>query len=101
MTSIYTITCLTNLEEDKTGWPNFGASAFMGYYFDRDEAINAVETNRCGIDERCYTYAVIEKIDEGLYAYPRPRLFYKFNIEKGIYEHIEEPEFMKHIANVL
>lgn len=98
---IYTITCMTRLETDELGWPNFGATAFMGFYHEWDDAIEAVIENWCDINETCYTYAVIEEILPGLYAYPRPRWFYKFNIDTKMYEPISEPEFMKHIANVM
>lgn len=97
---IYAITCLECIEEKNT-WPYFGASSFMGYYTDKDTAINAVKENRCDIAERCYNYAVVEEISEGLYAYPRPRWFFKYDADKDIYFSVAEPEFMKYIANIL
>ncbi|MDN5317612.1 MAG: hypothetical protein PWR08_1737 [Thermoanaerobacterium sp.] len=50
--------------------------------------------------ETCYNYALIEKIEQGLYqADNQNRWFYKFSRETGIYEPIEEPEEVKHWCN--
>ena len=95
---VYTITCLTKLEEKNT-WPDFGCTAFMGFYHDKNDAISAVMENACDINETCYEYAVVEEIPPGVYAYPRPRWFFKFDGKR--YIPIEEPKYMTHIANVL
>lgn len=95
---IYAITCFEKLEEVNT-WPDFGCTAFMGYYEDFDEADEAVRSNACDINEHVYNYAAIEAISPGLYAYPRERWLYKFENEG--YVRIEEPKFMGHIANIL
>ena len=97
---IYTITCLETLEE-RNSWPYYGASAFMGYYFDKETALHAARENWCDIAEHCYHYAVVEEIPEGLYAYPRPRWFFKYDIENDNFNPIDEPKVMEHIANVL
>ena len=98
---IYTITCMTRLEKNENGWPEYGALAFMGYYKEKDTAIQAVKENWADIAERCYDYAVVEEIDEGLYSLPRRKWFFKYDVDKDIYNEIEEPDFMKHIANIL
>ena len=95
---IYAITCMTRLEQN-LGWPDFGSVAFIGYYEDKETAFDAVKNNSCDIAEKVYRYAVVEEIPPGLYAYPRPRWFFKYDADR--FEEIEEPEFMKHIANVL
>lgn len=104
---IYTITCMEKFEEKifedgrSSGFPTYGSTAFMGFYHDFNDAVESVIENACDINEHCYNYAVVEEILPGLYSYPRPRWFYKFNREKNEYEPIEEPKFMNHIANVL
>lgn len=104
---IYAITCMETFEEKilkdgrPSGFPTYGSTAFMGFYHDFDDAVESVMENACDINEHCYNYAVVEEILPGLYSYPRPRWFYKFNREKNEYEPIEEPKFMNHIANVL
>ena len=98
---VYIITCFEKLEKDKNGWPDFGGMAFMGLYREKEIAFENVKINNCDIAERCYKYAVIEEVTPGLYQYPRPRWFFKYNFKEDIFEKIEEPNFMKHIANVL
>ena len=97
---IYAITCFSKLEEEN-GWPKFGAMAFMGWFSDRKKAISAVKVNACDINETIYNYAVIEEIEEGLYAYPRKRWLFKYSKTDDRYYGIEEPSFLKHIANIL
>ena len=38
----------------RLGWPDEGATANMGFYYDIDDAIEAMHTNRCDIQERVY-----------------------------------------------
>lgn len=97
---IFAVICAVKLQETD-GWPDFGSTAFQGFYYEKETAFNAVRENWCGIDEHCYDYAMIESILPGLYSYPRCRWFFKFNRKKGKYEPIDEPDFMKHIANIL
>jgi hypothetical protein len=91
---------MTRLEED-LGWPNFGATAFMGYCSSFILADSAVRNNVGGIDEHCYNYAVIEEVEEGIYPLRINRWFYQYNREEDIFESIPEPNFMNHIAGVL
>ena len=59
---------MTKLKQDeKTKFPDFGSSSIVGYYFDKNDAFNAVKENACDINETCYDYALIEEIREGLY----------------------------------
>ena len=99
-TPIYAITCLTRLEENN-GWPDFGATAFMGYYFEKDVAFQAVKENRCDIAEHCYHYAVIERILPGLYSYPKERWLFEYDHDNDRFVPIEEPEVLKHIGGIL
>lgn len=100
MDAIYAITCLQTIEEEN-GWPVYGAMKFMGYYFNKEEAIEDVEINNCNINECLFRYAVIEEIEPGLYSFPRRRWFFEFDDDSETYHLIEEPKIMKHIANVL
>ena len=100
MEAIYAITCLERIEEEK-GWPVFGTLKFMGYYFNKDEAFEDVETNNCDINERLFSFAVIEEIKPGLYSFPRIRWFFEFDDKTQTYHLIDEPKVMHHISNVL
>lgn len=100
MDRIYTITCIEKIEEDK-GWPVFGTSKFIGYYFNKDEALEDVEANNCDINEFLFRFAVIEEIEPGLYSLPRKRWVFEFDDKSRTYHPIDEPKAMRHIANVL
>lgn len=67
-----------------------------GYYLDKDVAFKAVKNNWCDIWETCYSYALIEEVEEGLYrpATKGQRWWFKFNLDSKQYEQIEEPECM-------
>ena len=97
---IYTICCFSELCEEK-GWPLFGTVAFMGWYEDKETAIEAVKENARDINETVYDYAVVEEIEEGLYSCPRRRWLFKYNRTDDRYYGIEEPPFLKHVANIL
>lgn len=67
----------------------------VGYVSALEEAIDIVENNRCDLWEAgYYPYAVIENIAEGLYQYDQSPLWFKYNIEKEIYEKSNRPEFI-------
>jgi len=102
-TPIYAITCLEKIETDanNTGFPDFGATAFMGFYYDKKIAFDAVQENRADIAEHCYRYVVIERILPGLYSYPRDRWFFEYDHSKNRFITIAEPSVMNHIAGVL
>lgn len=46
-------------------------------------------------EDSYYNYCVVEELEFGLYPLGLSRWFYKFNMETGIYESIEEPEELK------
>lgn len=94
--SIYTIMSMTNLEKDAmTGMPYFGSTSCPGFYTNSLDAFEAVKNNNCDIFETCYKYALIEEVEEGMYGLTPNRWWFEYNLESGLYEEIEEPEYMK------
>lgn len=98
---IYTITTFENFD-NKYGRPS--NSRCVGYYENFKEADKVVRDNFGDIYEWLYNYAVIEKVESGLYPGCIERWFYKVYIENEdyknvIYKPIEEPECVKHIVN--
>ena len=85
---IYTI---TTIEVDKKD--GFSSSRCVGFYYDLNEAKNAIEENRCDLFETCYLYAVIEESYEGIYPHIEKQLWYKYNLKKEKYEKCKKPEF--------
>lgn len=94
---MYFITCFQKYEQTKLGVPDIGSSRTFGYYHDRGVAIEMVKKNNCDIQERCYRYAVIEKIAEGLYNPAEERIFFEWNEDEKQFEIIEP--FIDHCGN--
>ena len=88
---MYFITTFTKYEIDQHGWPDTGDTRTVGYYTEKEQAINAVLENRCDLWETIYTYAVVERLEPGLYplAMSEDRLLFKWNKDKQQYEQIE------------
>jgi hypothetical protein len=63
----------------------------VGYFKEKEEAVYTVENNVCDIFEYTYNYAVIERIEEGLYQVDIEPTFFKYNFEKEAYEECEKP----------
>lgn len=70
----------------------------VGFYTDKTKAEDTVINNVCDLWETIYDYAVIERIDEGIYKSTHERQFYKYNMDLRKYESIEEPKELKHFA---
>lgn len=66
-----------------------GIDRVPGFFATQEEAIDAVENNRHDIHEDCYTYAVIECLESGLYPEDLDPLFYKWI--DGMYQRIKRP----------
>lgn len=94
---MYFVTCFQRYEQTRLGVPDIGCSRTFGYYNDRDTAIKMVELNNLDIQERVYTYAVIEFIPEGLYNLAEERIFFKWNEDEKKFVMIEP--FVDHFGN--
>lgn len=84
----------------KNFFPDFGSSRLVGWYGDYKTAVSAVMENWCGIGECCYDYALIEKIEEGLYrpANSNERWWFKYDHETNTYVPVEEPKEYEHYS---
>lgn len=67
------------------------ATVTVGYFSDKEKAIMAVKENRLDMWETVYEYAVIQKIEEGLYPDPTEEIWFEFDNDKKIYCEISEP----------
>lgn len=84
--SIYTITVIKN-----SLMP--GGTRAVGYYETLEEAQEAVNDNNCDINEdEYYPYAVIEKVDSGIFTFPREEWWYHWNNIKEGYVQIVKPD---------
>ena len=81
---------------DKLGTKN---SRVVGFYHNFENADESVKTNSCDINEYSYDYALVEKINPGLYPEATIMQYYKFNYSKQIYESIEALEELSIFCN--
>ena len=94
---IYTVMTCTKLEMANRR-PTLGSARLVGFFTTLNKAAVAVEYNHGDIWEGCYDYAIIEKIEEGLYGTTHERWFYMYIKTAGKYVRIEEPEGFKHFC---
>ena len=66
-------------------------STTMGWYVDEEEAFQAVEENRGGIQECIYEYAIIEEVPPGVYAVPTKEAWFKWDAEERKFKQIPKP----------
>ena len=70
-----------------------------GYFNDLESAIDAVHRNVTDMHETIYPYAVIERLEQGLFPAPKERLWFGWREEEwGFYE-IETPDFANKYPN--
>lgn len=91
---IYTV--MTFSLSDKPGTRN---SRVVGFYHNFEDADESVKTNSCDINEYSYDYALVEKVNPGLYPETTVMQYYKFNYNKRIYEPIAALEELNMICN--
>jgi len=99
---MYFITTFQRLQKDDKGWLDFGDERTVGFYSNLKNAQESVISNAGDMCETIYEYAVIQKLEEGLYPTVEyqelykikdivdERGFYNFNLT---YEQIEIPEW--------
>lgn len=93
---IYTVTGIEGFDNEGT----CGALRCFGYYNSLERAERAVVNNACDMWEYLYDYAVIEKVEEGVFPLSFERWFYKFNAREGKFERIPEPKSMGVYINI-
>ncbi len=97
---IYVITTFETWPTDKDPW-SYGAYRSPGFYYTFEDAETAVINNCCDIWERCYDYAQITKMEPGMYGYTGENWYYKYNMESGKYERLENVEHLfVHIGGI-
>jgi len=88
---IYTITTLRGSLYDR--------NRCVGFYHELETAIKAVEDNEMDINEMgYYHYAVVEKVNIGIYNFEMEEHWFKWWPEKG-YVPIDKPDNFKRIVS--
>ena len=91
---------LGNIIEKPSGFPDFGDSRVVGFYHEKEHALETVMNNGGDIWETCYDYAIVEEVEPGLYTCSITRWVFKHNKETGFYDPIDEPPVMKHTCGL-
>jgi len=82
-----------------SGWPDTGCIDHIGFYYELDTAIQAMNENWCDIQETCYYAGFILCRFPGLYSYAGiSRMYFLWDKEKEGFFEAEEPVIFKHIA---
>ena len=81
-----------------SGWPDTGCIDHVGFYYELDTAIQAMNENWCDIQETCYYAGFILCRFPGLYYAATSRMYFLWDKEKKGFFEAEEPEIFKHIA---
>lgn len=70
-----------------------------GYYWNREDAVEAVHRNVTDIHETIYPYAIIERLEPGLFPVPREREWFGWDKEKDGFYEIETPDCDKYFPH--
>ena len=83
-----------------SGWPDTGCVANMGFYYELDTAIQAMNENWCDIQEMCYYAGFIICRFPGIYNSVgcEGRIYFFWDNERQGFFEAEEPEIFKHIV---
>lgn len=86
--------------DKRSGFPDTGATADMGFYYDIDDAIRAMNENVCDIRETVYDAGFILVQFPGLYqcADTSQRMYFRWDDARQGYFQQEEPIIFRHIA---
>ena len=86
--------------EVHSGLPDTGCVSHMGFYYDLDTAIKAMNENWCDIQETIYYAGFILCHFPGLYysSLPNSRMYFLWDEEKEGFFEAEEPKIFENVA---
>lgn len=78
---------------DEHGLIDFGSEERVGFYYEKNTAIQAVEKNWCNLQDHYARAAAIREVKPGLYQYPpfSTYLYYLWNTKSQQWERAEVP----------
>ena len=84
---------------DEFGWPHYGRSENVGFYFEQERAPNTVRNNVCNLNEHGrYKAAIVQRKGEGIYPLPNKEWYFIFDKVAEIYKEQKIPEGMQHFT---
>ena len=90
---------MEKIEPNERFYANFGDLRCLGFYSNKQDALNTLHENRTDLWETIYNYAVLEEYHEGISNDTMNRQFFKYDREKDGYFEIDEPECVKHLCS--
>ena len=86
---------------DEYGWPQYGDSENVGFYFEEAKALQAVRENWCDLsDNGAYKAAIVQRKGEGIYPLPNKEWYLVFDKKTETYKEQKIPEGMQHFTIV-
>ena len=84
----------------RSGWPDTGGENYMGFYYELDTAIKAMNENWLDIQEYCFRAGFILCRFPGLYysAGKESRMYFLWDENKRGFFEAEEPQIFKHVG---
>ena len=84
----------------KSGFPDTGCFDYMGFYYELETALQAMNENWCDIQDACYYAGFILCRFPGLYncVGEGQRIYFLWDNERQGFFEAEEPENFKHIG---
>lgn len=95
--SIYTVTVFEKIPSKEDF--SIGDSRCWGFFYNRDDATNALIENTTDMFETSYWYGVIEEYTPGICVIGKNADYFMYNKNTHKYEHIDELECFRHICN--
>ena len=84
---------------DKSGWPSYGHSENVGFYFEEETALKAVRENWCDLNEGgAYKAAIVQRKNAGIYPLPNKEWYFIYDGNTETYKEHKIPEGMKHFT---
>lgn len=82
---------------DEKGWPDCGIKERVGFYYEKETAIKAVEENWCDLQDHYAHAAEIREIQPGLYSHSIQSkcLYYEWNQKEEKFERKPFPKLGK------
>lgn len=79
---------------DEHQFINFGSAERVGFYYEKETAIRAIEENWCDLQDHYVRAAAVRKIRPGLYQYPpfSTYIYYLWNSDLCRFERAKIPE---------
>jgi hypothetical protein len=71
----------------------------FGFFFNVENAKNAVENNRCDMHESLYNHIVIEEVGEGISPEVKEIQWYKWDNKKNNYIECTKPKKIENVFN--